>query len=189
MKRYAILKRVSTDEQSRPGHVSFDVQQKVCREFVVANGGVVIMEEADVDSAFQPARPGYLKVLDAARRSQIDAVVSYRYDRFGREPGEAITNVAALRKDPPGANYRVPGHGQLHARGEDAQATQRLRWVIRRQDEDRLREIQLPRDRLHPVRLEHRRIGKDGQRISTEGLIGKDVTMDEAQRWHELGSA
>lgn len=97
MKGYAILKRVSTDEQSRPGHVSFEVQQKACREFVVAHGGVVIMEEADVDSAFQPARPGYLKVLDAARRREIDAVVSYRYDRFGREPGEAITNVTVLR--------------------------------------------------------------------------------------------
>ncbi|MPZ24694.1 MAG: hypothetical protein GEU28_14475 [Dehalococcoidia bacterium] len=91
MKRYAIYRRVSTDEQSRPGHVSLEAQAAECRRAVVERSGVVVAEFEDVQSGLQASRPNYRRLKEAVARGEIDAVIVYRFDRWGREPGEALT--------------------------------------------------------------------------------------------------
>ena len=98
MKRYATYRRVSTDEQSRPGHVSLEAQTAECRRYVVERGGVVVLEEQDVQSGLDSSRPGYQRLLDAARRGEVDACACFRFDRWGRDPGEAIQSFLSLQK-------------------------------------------------------------------------------------------
>ncbi len=97
MRRYAIYSRVSTEEQSRPGHVSLEAQVAACRHHVVEDGGIVVREDQDVQSGLDPTRPGYLRLKDAAKRREIDTVIVFRFDRWGRDPGEALTSFRDLQ--------------------------------------------------------------------------------------------
>lgn len=91
MKRYAIYRRVSTDEQSRPGHVSLEAQTAECRRAVIGRSGVVVGEFEDVQSGLEASRPSYQRLKDAVGRREVDAVIVFRFDRWGREAGEALT--------------------------------------------------------------------------------------------------
>ena len=72
------------------------------------------------------------------------------------------------------ADRRMPGEGKLLRRRQDADA-RGMRRVFRREHEDRLRQIELARDRLHRRVIETVRIEHDGERISRERAIGEDV--------------
>jgi site-specific DNA recombinase len=98
VKRYAVYRRVSTEEQSRPGHVSLEAQTGECRRHVIERGGEVVLEAEDVQSGLEPARPGYQQILAAAQRGDIDAVVVFRFDRWGRDAGEALTSFTTLQR-------------------------------------------------------------------------------------------
>ncbi len=98
MKRYAIYTRVSSDEQASPGHVSLESQLQNCRRYVTERGGTVVLLEQDVQSGLDPAREGYQRVLAAAQRGDFDAAVVWRFDRWGRDAGEALTSFASLQR-------------------------------------------------------------------------------------------
>ena len=66
-----------------------------------------------------------------------------------------------------GADRRMPGEGKLLRGREDADAGG-MRGVLSGADEDRLRQIELARDRLHRRVIEAIGIEHDGQRISGE---------------------
>ena len=71
--------------------------------------------------------------------------------------------------------------GERHlARGsEDADAGRALR-PRGRQEEGRLREVHLARNRLHLGVAEIIRVEDDGQRIAAEDTVGEDVDLGEA---------
>jgi len=98
MKRYAIYTRVSSEEQASPGHVSLESQLQNCRRYVLERGGTVVMEQQDVQSGLDPARSGYQQVLAAAKGGDFDAAVVWRFDRWGRDAGEALTTFASLQR-------------------------------------------------------------------------------------------
>jgi site-specific DNA recombinase len=98
MRRYAIYTRVSTEEQSRPGHVSLEAQLDACREHVRKQDGVIACEEQDIQSGLDTNRPGYQRLKDAARRREIDAVIVWRLDRWGRDDGEALSSYDELER-------------------------------------------------------------------------------------------
>lgn len=98
LKRCAIYCRVSTDEQATPGHVSLESQQAECRRYVVERGGRVVLELQDIQSGLDPTRVGYQRVLEAARLKEIDAAVVWRFDRWGRDAGEALTSFSNLQR-------------------------------------------------------------------------------------------
>ncbi len=98
MKRYAIYTRVSSAEQASPGHVSLESQLQNCRRYVAERGGTVVLLEQDVQSGLDPAREGYQRVLAAAQRGDFDAAVVWRFDRWGRDAGEALTSFASLQR-------------------------------------------------------------------------------------------
>ena len=98
MRRYAVYVRVSTEEQSRPGHVSLETQLNECRRYVLERGGIIALEQDDTQSGLDPNRPGYQKILTTARNREIDAAVVWRFDRWGRDAGEALQSFSTLHR-------------------------------------------------------------------------------------------
>ena len=83
------------------------------------------------------------------------------------------------REHPARADGRVAGERHLARGGEDAHARRALR-PRGRQEEGRLREVHLPRDRLHLGVAEIIRVEDDGQRIAAEDTVREDVDLGEA---------
>ena len=61
------------------------------------------------------------------------------------------------------------------ARREDAQFAG-VPLILGGEDENRFREIEFAGNLLHPVVVQPLRFGKDSQLVSSEGLIGKDIS-------------
>ena len=73
-----------------------------------------------------------------------------------------------------GADGRMAGEGQFAAGREDAQP-RGVDGIARRQHEDRLRQVEFARDRLHARRVEPVAIEHDGERVAGEGDVGEHV--------------
>lgn len=99
MKRYGVYRRVSTEEQSRPGHVSLDAQLAECIRYVERVDGTIFLSEHDVETGHNASRAGYQKLKDAARRREIDAIVVWKLDRFGRNFREWVNAVYELEQE------------------------------------------------------------------------------------------
>ena len=65
---------------------------------------------------------------------------------------------------------------QLHSRSEDADP--RVTASLRRQDEDRLGEVQLAREGLHLAIGQSGPVREDGKRVAFERLCREDVAHD-----------
>ena len=76
--RVALYARVSTTDQT------VENQLPSLRDYVKARGWKKAHEITDRASGASEKRPGVTKLLALARRRQIDAIVVYRLDRFGR---------------------------------------------------------------------------------------------------------
>lgn len=89
MKRFAVYARKSK-RAAREGELSasIELQRDHCRQRVEELGGVVVLEEHDdgISGALFAGRPGLQRVIAAATSRQIDAVIFYSLDRFGRNP-------------------------------------------------------------------------------------------------------
>lgn len=91
MLRFAAYGRVSTDEQG-----SIEAQLATLAPMALRLVGTIVMTETDVLSGLNNHRAGYLRILEAARRHEIDGVLVYKFDRFGRDHVESIRAVAEL---------------------------------------------------------------------------------------------
>lgn len=96
MKRVALYARVSSDEQAGPGHLSLEQQIAACRSLALERGYQVVMVEQDIQTGLDPKRPGYQRLKDAARRREIDLALVWKWDRWGRNPGESISTYDEL---------------------------------------------------------------------------------------------
>jgi site-specific DNA recombinase len=94
MTKYALYARLSRSDDDQAA--SLDHQGQACRRYVADKGGVVVLEERDVQSGLDNDRPGYQRVLTAARAGQIDAAVVWRFDRWGRDTLEALRSLREL---------------------------------------------------------------------------------------------
>lgn len=93
MLRLAAYARVSTGEQS-----STDAQLETLIPLAGRLGGSIVMSEVDVQTGFDSTRIGYQRILEAARRHEIDGVLVYKLDRFGRDHAESIATVQQLER-------------------------------------------------------------------------------------------
>ena len=85
--------RVSTDMQVRDG-VSLEQQESSVRQFAAARGfDLVDVLRDEGMSGMKGDRPGFVSVLDAVSKRQVDAVVCYSLSRFGRS---TLRNLGAL---------------------------------------------------------------------------------------------
>jgi DNA invertase Pin-like site-specific DNA recombinase len=66
------------------------------RAAAAARGLDVVLEIAETGSGARNDRPGLQRVLEAARRGKIDAVLVHKLDRFGRGAFDLLANIRTL---------------------------------------------------------------------------------------------
>jgi len=130
-----IYLRVSTVEQSRPGHVSLDVQEQVCRERCQRERWPVAAVLKDVESGLSDSRPNYQLLLRVPTGSRI---VIYRLDRLGRDAADLLgalksfrrRGVAVISATEPLENELLAGVLALLAEDESRRISQRVRPAL-----------------------------------------------------------
>ena len=90
MLRCALYHRVSTLDQDS-GLALEDLRQAAA-----IRGMTVVMDIQEVGSGAKNDRPGLLKVLTAARRGELDAVLVWKLDRWGRSSLDLLANLKML---------------------------------------------------------------------------------------------
>ncbi|HLF75992.1 MAG TPA: recombinase family protein [Dehalococcoidia bacterium] len=85
MNRFVAYTRVSTGEQT-----STDAQLAALYPLATSRGGTILSVETDVLSGHEDQRRGYQRVLEMARRREIDGVLVWKLDRLGRNHVEGI---------------------------------------------------------------------------------------------------
>lgn len=88
--RAAIYHRVSTTDQD-PRAARRELRQHAKRL-----GAVVELEVEETGSGARNDRPGLLEVLDAARRGELELVLVWKLDRFGRSALDLLANLREL---------------------------------------------------------------------------------------------
>jgi putative DNA-invertase from lambdoid prophage Rac len=89
--RVGLYARVSThDEQTLP------LQRRAMRDYVGRRGWTIALEIKEVGSGAS-VRELRQKLLDAARRRDIDVVIVWRLDRWGRSMADLVTTLQELR--------------------------------------------------------------------------------------------
>ena len=88
--RTALYHRVSTVDQ-RP-----DLARKELRAAARRYGMQVTLEVEETGSGANNDRPGFTRVMDAARRGRIDTLLVWKLDRFGRSALDLLTHLREL---------------------------------------------------------------------------------------------
>lgn len=90
MFRTGLYARVSTNDQQ-----TLPMQNRAMREYVARRGWTVAMQVREVGSG-SAQREAREKLLDAARRREIDIVVVWRLDRWGRSVTDLLATLQEL---------------------------------------------------------------------------------------------
>jgi DNA invertase Pin-like site-specific DNA recombinase len=83
MKKFAVYIRVSTRKQGNSG-LGLESQQKICGEFIKAQGGEQVAEFKDVESGTHRDRKGLLAAIDFCKRNDYALVIA-KLDRLARD--------------------------------------------------------------------------------------------------------
>lgn len=84
--------RVSTLDQNP------ELARDELRRAAAARGITLALEVEETGSGAKNDRPGLLRVLEAAKRGKVAAVLVWKLDRFGRSALDVLTNVDTLAK-------------------------------------------------------------------------------------------
>lgn len=88
--RIAIYHRVSTlDQDAR-------LARRELESWAKRQGGRIVLRAEESASGAWNARPGLQRVLEAARRGEVDAVVVWKLDRWGRSSLDVLANIQTL---------------------------------------------------------------------------------------------
>jgi site-specific DNA recombinase len=85
--RAIVYIRVSTDAQERDG-TSLDTQERVCIDFVLRAGWLLVECISDTASGYTLDRPGIARVRQLLRQGSADVVVAYAVDRLSRNQNQ-----------------------------------------------------------------------------------------------------
>lgn len=88
--RIATYHRVSTSDQN-PALARDELRAAASRL------GALALEVEEIGSGARNDRPGWQRVLEAARRGQVDTVVVWKLDRAGRSMLDLLANIEALQ--------------------------------------------------------------------------------------------
>jgi DNA invertase Pin-like site-specific DNA recombinase len=86
-RRAALYARVSTDDRGQDP----ETQLRQLREYADRRGFAVAAEFVDFASGTRNDRPQFKRLMEAARRREVDVVLVWRYDRFARST-QALVN-------------------------------------------------------------------------------------------------
>src|SRR5207244_4932652 len=78
--RAGLYARVSTEDRGQDP----ETQLRPLREYAERRGFAVVGEFVDHASGTTESRPRYQRLLEAARKRELDVVLVWRYDRFAR---------------------------------------------------------------------------------------------------------
>lgn len=92
MKRVAVYYRVSKGDQK-----TLPMQKEALLQYVAHRGWNLVQDVADIGSGAKE-RPKRNAILDAARRREIDVVVCWRLDRWGRSLPDLISTIQELQE-------------------------------------------------------------------------------------------
>ena len=90
MFRAGLYARVSTDDQQ-----TIPLQIRVLREYAVRRGWTIALQVKEVGSGASE-RQLREKLLEAARRREIDVVLVWRLDRWGRSVADLLVTLQEL---------------------------------------------------------------------------------------------
>ncbi|MDX2091217.1 MAG: recombinase family protein [Kofleriaceae bacterium] len=88
--RVALYHRVSTLDQDRT------LARRELESWAARQGATVVMVEEESASGAWNGRPGLHRVLAAAQRGEVDTVVVWKLDRWGRSALDVLANIQAL---------------------------------------------------------------------------------------------
>lgn len=89
--RAGLYARVSTHDQK-----TLPLQRRAMRDYVERRGWIIAVDIKEVGSGAS-VREFRQKLLDAARRRDIDVVIVWRLDRWGRSMADLVTTLQELR--------------------------------------------------------------------------------------------
>src|SRR5437763_98560 len=92
MFRAGLYARVSTDDQQ-----TIPLQIRALREYVVRRGWTITLQVKEVGSGASAERQVREKLLEAARRREIDVVLVWRLDRWGRSVADLLATLQELQ--------------------------------------------------------------------------------------------
>jgi putative DNA-invertase from lambdoid prophage Rac len=91
MFRVGLYARVSTNDQQ-----TLAMQNRAMREYAARRGWTIAMQVREVNSGAGAKREAREKVLEAARRREIDVVLVWRLDRWGRSVTDLLATLQEL---------------------------------------------------------------------------------------------
>jgi len=97
MLRAGLYARVSTNDQQ-----TLAMQNRVVREYAVRRGWTIVMQIREVQSG-EAKREARERLLESARRREIDAVLVWRLDRWGRSVTDLLATLQELEH--PGVGF------------------------------------------------------------------------------------
>jgi len=103
MFRAGIYARVSTGDQQ-----TIPLQIRALREYAARRGWSIALQVKEVGSGASE-RQLREKLLDAARRREIDVVLVWRLDRWGRSVTDLLSTLSGT--EPPWRRLRLPDRG------------------------------------------------------------------------------
>jgi DNA invertase Pin-like site-specific DNA recombinase len=86
----AVYHRVSTRDQNPK------LAGRELRQAAAARGLRIVLDVSETGSGARNNRPGLRRVMDAARRGEVGAVLVWKLDRFGRSSLDVLSNIRAL---------------------------------------------------------------------------------------------
>src|SRR4051794_4135296 len=92
--RAGLYARVSTEDRGQDP----ETQLRPLREYAERRGFSVVGEFVDKASGTTEIRPQYRRLLEAARKREVDVVLVWRYDRFARSTRARSTRWASSRR-------------------------------------------------------------------------------------------
>src|SRR5918911_1868489 len=91
--RAGLYARVSTEDRGQDP----ETQLRPLREYAERRGFLVVGEFVDRASGTTEARPQYQRLLEAARKRELDVVLVWRYDRFARSTRALVNAMAEFK--------------------------------------------------------------------------------------------
>src|SRR5947199_1595157 len=111
--RAGLYARVSTEDRDQDP----ETQLRPLREYAERRGFSVVGEFVDKASGTTEARPQYQKLLEAARKRELDVVLVWRYDRFARSTRALVNALRMFGVTRPWYRGRVEAGGSPQGAG------------------------------------------------------------------------
>ena len=125
MLRAGLYARVSTNDQQ-----TLAMQNRAMREYAARRGWKIALQVREVNSGAAARREAREKVLEAARRREIDLVLVWRLDRLGRSVHRPSGDAPGTGASRSGLRISDRGAGPHYARGSsDGGAAGRIRCL------------------------------------------------------------